>query len=133
MSDNIVQLTELLGETAKATKELYAAYQEGRNEEMLLRKALSLKLKEMGLLSAKTPFYTAAISVRKQIAVVDEQTASEWIQEQQLETEQYFGLKLTPFKSMAMAYLKDTGEVIPGTEIVEQESIAIKEVKGKRG
>jgi hypothetical protein len=132
--DNQNKIAELVAELGKKTndnKALYATYKESKDEEDKIRLTLTERLKGTGLLTAKTPEYTASIAVKQQVAVTNEREAIDWLKNSGLETDQYIGLKTTNFKTMATSMLKDTGEVIPGTQLVESESLSIRANKKK--
>lgn len=122
----VSELVSALGAVSSESKELYKQYKEAKEKEDALRAALTAQLHESGLLTAKTPDYTASISIKKSVAVTDESAAIGWLKESGLEVDHYVGLRLTNFKTMANAMLKDTGEIVPGTELQESESLAIR-------
>lgn len=128
---NVTELIEKVGELSHNSRELYKQYKAVKDQEDAMRAELTTQLNTSGLLSAKTDRFTASIAKKQSVTVVDEKKAVEWIKSEGLDLDYYVGLKLTPFKTMAMSKLKDTGEVIDGTELVETESLSIREVKKK--
>lgn len=128
-----MSVTELIDEVGRANKEaraLYKLYKELKDKEDVLRVELVEKLHKTGLKSAKTDMFNASISERSDIVVTHEQSVLDWLKETpDIETDQYIGLKTTNFKTLARALRKDTGEIVPGTEVVTSETLTIKGVK----
>lgn len=128
----VSELVTKLGAMSTESRALYKRYKELKEVEDVLRFELTQALHETGLLTAKTPEFTASIAKRPSVMVVHEQSVLDWLRETpDIETDQYIGLKTTNFKTLAMSLLKGTGEIIPGTELVETESITIKANKKK--
>ena len=127
----ITELVERAGELSHNSRELYKQYKAVKEEEDAVRAELTAQLNTTGLLTAKTAYFTASIAKKQSVNVVDEKAAVKWIESEGLEVDYYVGLKLTPFKTMAMSRLKDTGEIIPGTELAEAETLSIRENKKK--
>lgn len=128
----VSELVSVLGEISTESKELYKQYKILKEQEDEIRFELTHKLKESGLLSAKTDAFTASIAKKPTVTVTHEQSVLDWIKETpDVESDQYIGLKLTPFKTLAMSILKGTGEIIPGTELIETESLSIRANKKK--
>lgn len=127
---SVSALIEAIGELKSASNETYKAYKEMKNTEEELKAQLAEELHMVGLKSAKGEKYSASISSRLDITVTHEHSVIEWLENTpDVESDAYIGLKLTNFKTLAMKVLKDTGEIIPGTETVSKESITIKENK----
>ena len=125
-----VELIEQLGELSTNNKALYKAYKESKDIEDELREALTLSLQSDKLKSAKTEKYLVTIAQRPAIQIDSETDVLDWIKANpKYEADMYIGLKATPFKSFAMKYMKETGEVINGTDYVVNESLMIKENK----
>lgn len=127
----VSEMVTALGELSSASKDLYKQYKEVREKEDILRTELVIKLKESGLMSAKTDSYTASLAKKPSITVTHEKEVLTWLKKSKLETDQYIGLKTTNFKVLAMSMLKGTGEIVPGTEIVEVESLSVRSNKKK--
>lgn len=124
---NVSQLVTEVGKLSKKSSGLYKEYKDLKQQEDLLKKALLEELRAAGLMSAKTGQFTASISQRKNIVVQHEQSVLDWLQNTpDVETDQYIGLKKAEFKTLAMAMLKNTGEIIPGTDLETNESITIR-------
>jgi hypothetical protein len=119
-------LTEL-GTARLASSNAYERYKELKGIEDQLRYELEATLNGLGLKSAKGKDFIASIAEKPTIVVTHEQSVIEWLRETpEVESDRYIGLKATEFKSLAQAYLKGTGEVIPGTEVQIKESLSIR-------
>ncbi len=126
----VSDLVNELGKLSSQNKQLYKTYKEQKENEDSLRAELVAKLEETGLKSAKTNDFMASIAQRTDIRVTHEQSVLDWLKEApDIETDQYIGLKTTNFKVLAKEVRKQTGEIIPGTEVVLSESLSIKGVK----
>jgi hypothetical protein len=124
---DIADLIKRLGTQTAMTRELYKKYKASKDTEEAMRYELMDALTNSGMRSAKTEEFTASIAKRPSVVVTHEQSVLEWLKEApDIETDQYIGLRTANFKALAMSLLKGTGEVIPGTEVVENESITIK-------
>lgn len=97
------------------------------------RNAVQLKLidamKEVELKSLKTETHNFARTVKKDIKVSDPNLVMDELKKRKLYNE-YVKPKLDTisFKAMAKAMLKDTGEVMEGTELSETEYMSIKSI-----
>lgn len=125
----IPQLISLVGQSAVQNRNLYKQYNKSKGQEAQARALLKTKLQEEGMLSAKTEQYAVSITKKPDVNVVDDKAAIAWMRERKLDLNYYVGLKKTEFKTMARAMLKETGEVAGGTEVVEIESLSIRENK----
>lgn len=129
---SLSELVAALGEARAASTGRYEAYKESKGIEDQLRYELELKLKETGLKSVKGADYNAVITETPRIVVKHEQSVIDWLKEApNIETDQYIGLKAAEFQGLAKAMLKDTGEMVPGTEVEVRESLAIRSNKTK--
>lgn len=127
---SISELIAKLGENKKQAANLYKSYKQLKEVEEVLKDELMLRLRENGLKSAKGEEYSASISERSDVVVTHEQSVIDWLRETpDVEEDAYIGLKTTNFKQFARQILKDTGEIIPGTDVVSADSISIKENK----
>ena len=125
----IPQLISLVGQSTVQNRALYRQYKESKEQEDQARALLQSKLQEEGMLSAKTENYVVSIAKKTDVNVIDDKAAIAWMRDRKLDLNYYVGLKKTEFKTMARAMLKETGEVAGGTEIVESESLSIRENK----
>lgn len=126
----ISKLLDKLGENKKLQAEKYQAYKELREAEETMKAELLAEMRAAGSLSFKGERYIATISERKDIAITHEHSVMEWLEETpNIETDAYIGLKLNEFKTLAKQVLKETGEIIPGTDLVVKESLSVKGVK----
>jgi hypothetical protein len=124
---DINKLVNKLGELGKQSQYYYEEYKKTEEKKQELRKVLMDTLQAAGLRSAKTDTFTASMSARPSIQVSHEQSVLEWLREApDIEADAYIGLKKAEFKSLAMTLLKQTGEVIPGTELITNESISVR-------
>lgn len=130
-------LSELLAELGKARQDsnnAYERYKELKGIEDALRYELDVMLHEQGLKSAKGQDFTASLVETPRIVIKHEQSVIDWLREApNIETDQYLGIKSAEFQSLAKSLLKNTGEVIPGTEVEVKESLAIKSNPKKKG
>ena len=126
----VSELIGHIGQNKKRQAEAYREYKDLKEIEEVWKNELMRKLQEVGLKSAKGEKYSASISSRTDIVVTHEQSVLDWIKETpNIEADAYIGLKKTEFKTLAKTLLKDTGEVVPGTELTTIESITVKENK----
>lgn len=122
-----------LGLNKKLQAEAYKSYKQLKEAEEGLKLELTNKLQEAGLKSAKGEKYSAIITARSDIVITHEQSVIDWLKESpNIEEDAYMGLRLANFKVLANQVLKQTGEVIPGTDRVTKESLSIKENKEKK-
>ena len=119
-----------LGELSQAARSAYDAWQEIKQQQDALKADLMQMLQSSDMRSAKTAKYTASISSRPNIVVVNEQKVINWLKEAPgVEADHYLGLKKAEFKSLASSLLKETGEVIDGTDLERTESISVRSNK----
>lgn len=127
---DISKLVDELGALNKTANSHYKKYKELKEQEVELRLALQEALQASGLKSAKTSAFNASLSERVDFVLQHEQSALEWLENTpDVETDAYVGLKWAEFKTLAKQMLKDTGEVIPGLDMVRKETISIRSVK----
>lgn len=123
----ISELVDELGNLKRAANAHYSAYKDMQVHIAELSGTLQATLDSLGLRSAKSSKYGASISQRTNVVVTSETAVREWLENSpNVESDFYIGLKLTPFKQLANQVLKETGEVIPGTEVEFKDSITIK-------
>lgn len=126
----IAELIEHIGKHKQQAASMYKQYKELKDEEEMLKQELMARLQEVGLKSAKGERFSASMTSRPDVVVQHEQSIINWLKESpNVEEDAYIGLKVTPFKALARQVLKETGEVIPGTDLVTIESISVKENK----
>lgn len=126
----ISELVDKIGVTKKTANDLYKQYKEYKDTEESLKEELKIQLAEAGLRSTKTKNFNASLTQKPDIQVTHEQSVMDWLkQSPNVEEDAYIGLKLTPFKGLALHILKETGEIVPGTETLTKESISIRENK----
>lgn len=131
MSDvTVTDLVSALGDLKKQSADLYKQYKEVKNIEDIARNDLIEALRASGMKSVKTDKYMASMAYKPSVNILHEQSVIDWLKETpNIETDQYIGLKKTEFKTLALAMLKGTGEVVPGTELVNTESLSIRSNK----
>lgn len=131
MSDvTVTDLVSALGDLKKQSAELYKQYKEVKTIEDIARNDLVEALNTSGMKSVKTDKYMASMVSKPSISILHEQSVIDWLKETpNVEADQYIGLKKTEFKTLALAMLKGTGEVVPGTELVNTESLSIRSNK----
>lgn len=121
------ELINELGKLGQESKQLYEAWQVKKQQQDEKKAILLAMLQSSDMRSAKTSNYTASISSRPNIVIKNEQAVIAWLKEAPgVETDHYLGIKRAEFKSLANTLLKETGEVIEGTDIERTESISIK-------
>ena len=117
---------------AKANK-LYSEYKDLMVIVEEKRFMLQRELEKIGLRSAKSANFGVSTVTKKNIAVTNEHLVMEWLKDTpDIEGDLYIGVKLTPFKQLADQVLKQTGEIIPGTELNTKETISIKKVSNEK-
>lgn len=130
---NVSTLVDRLGALGQQSKELYEKYKGIEEQKVEVRQQLQELLAAVGLQSAKTTDFTASVASKPTVLVTNEQSVIDWLkQTPDVETDQYIGLKRTEFKSLATTILKQTGEVIPGTEVLLQNTLSIRKNKEKK-
>lgn len=126
------QLMKELSQARHKTQDAYNAYKDAKVFEDVARASLEAELRAEGLRSAKNDDYIVSIVSRPQVHITDERAAIRWIEENpSLEADLYIGLKKTAFDGLVRLALKSGGELVPGTEIDNNEYLSIKEVKEK--
>lgn len=122
-----MELTNLIdhyGELKTKANKLYAEYKTLMEQVEATRRELHAALDTTGLKSAKSAAYGVTIATKTDIIVSNEHLAMEWLKDApNVESDFYIGIKTTAFKQMALAMLKETGEIAPGTEITQKESV----------
>lgn len=129
---SLPELMKELGQARAKAQSAYKAYKTYKDAEDVARANLEAELRAEGLRSAKNDDYIVSIVSRPQVHVIDERAAIHWIEENpSLEADLYIGLKKTAFDGLVRLALKTDGELVPGTEIDNNEYLSIKEVKEK--
>ena len=124
---SLSELIDALGKAKIASNNAYEAYKELKGIEDEIRYELEATLNASGLRSVKGSTYTASIAQKPTIVIQQEQLIIEWLKgAPNIEYDHYIGLKATEFKKLAEVLLKDTGEVIPGTDVEIRESLSIR-------
>ena len=119
-------LLKQLNGASNLSKKAYLAYKEAKEIEDRLREDVREIMLSTGLLTAKTKDLTASIVYKPTIEIKHEQSALEWVRnEPNLEQDQFIGLK-PEFKKFALHRLKETGEIIPGTQAIMNQSLSIR-------
>lgn len=123
MQELLEDLTEAIHNTRIANDK----YKIAKAEEDQARQALKEYMQSSGLLSAKNHALTVSMVHKPVIEITHEQSVINWLRDSpDIEEDQYIGLKATPFKVMALAKMKTTGEQIDGTEVVTQEILSVR-------
>lgn len=126
----IAELLKELGENKKQSNEVYKTYKALRADEDLLKTELMVQLRDAGLKTAKGQDFTASIAEKPTIIVKHEQSVLEWLKNTpDIESDLYIGVKAQAFNTLATAMLKNTGELIDGTELETRESLSIRRNK----
>ena len=121
------ELIELLGALKKEANNLYYQYKEKQAAITGIQNDLRSELDSLGLRSAKSLNFGVSIVTKPNIQVLHEPSVIEWLNNTpNIESDAYIGLKLTNFKPLALEILKQTGEIIPGTELSQSESLTIR-------
>lgn len=130
----IADLIERLGEVKAKRAGLYKEYKGLEEDENALRHELQDLLVSTGLKSAKGSRYSASLTEKPQIVINSETEVLDWLDNTpNIEKDFYVGLKKTEFKTLASTMLKETGEVIPGTDVLIQETLSIRANPAKKG
>lgn len=127
---NKMTLPELLdyyGDCKAEANKLYKQFKDLQPNLHELSLIVMDKLRENDLKSIKTSKYGVSITKRKDIAITSEKDAEEWLKNQpEIETDAYYGLKVTPFKQLVTKWFSKTGEIPNGTDITTKESITVR-------
>ena len=124
------ELLEIIGEKRRMLNQMYSEYKNGMVELANLKNQLLLMLEENGLKSIKSNNYGVSIVTKPKLNILSEQSIREWLENTpDIESDAYIGLKLTPFKSFAIQYFKDTGEMIDGIEYSSEQTLSVKDNK----
>lgn len=127
---NVSEVIQELGDLKQLSSAKYQEYKALKDTEDNLKELLQAELDKSGLKSVKGKHYLAAKTSRTDIVVDHEPSVIEWLENTpDIEADAYIGLKLANFKQLATKVLKDTGEVIPGTETLTKDSITIRRNK----
>lgn len=119
-------LTEL-GLARQIAAEAYKEYKQLKEQEDGLRAALFEELHAVGLDSAKGSDFTASIRKEPTFVIKHEPSVIQWLRDTPgIEEDVYIGIKSPEFKTLAKTILTQTGEIIPGSEYLISESLAIR-------
>lgn len=131
----MAKLPELMKElgTIRAKKDaIYHEFEQWRGREQELREVIMAELQAAGLKSAKSDDYTASIATKPRIRLRDERAAIDWLQNTpNVEADHYIGIKMTMFEPLALTALKETGEIVPGTELENNEYLSVRKAAKK--
>jgi hypothetical protein len=126
-ASSLSNLITELGLARTAAAEAYKTYKKLKEQEDGLRAALFEELHVTGLDSAKGSDFTASIRKEPTFIVKNETSVIQWLRETpDVDEDVYIGLKKPEFKSLAKTILTQTGEIIPGSEYLISESLAIR-------
>lgn len=127
MAKVISELLNELGQVKTTANNHYKEYKALKEQEDGLKFKISETLKEMGLKTAKGDKYQVSLSEKHDIKVTSESNVLFWLKESpDVEADAYIGLKTTAFKNLANQMLKDTGEMVPGTELTMNEIVSVR-------
>lgn len=128
-----MNLSELMADLLVAkhnTKSAYEVYKACKDVENALREELMQLLNDNKLKSAKdaSSGAVATIATKLAIEIKDEEKVIEWIKQQPtLDPKTYIGLIKTKFDGIARTWLQQSGELVPGTELQENDYLSVKE------
>jgi len=126
-------LIDEYGELKSKANKLYSEYKDLVVVVEEKRYELQKMLEATGLRSVKSANYGVSTVSKRNIAVTNEHLVMEWLKDTpDIEGDLYIGVKLTQFKQLADQVLKQTGEIIPGTEVSTKETISIKKVSNEK-
>lgn len=131
----IPELMEMIVQQQEISQMAYKTYQQFRDAEYAIRDQLEAQLRATGLKSAKaSDGTTATIAERKGIGITHEPSVMGWLKEQpNIEGDLYLTVRKREFGEFAKRWLKETGEVIPGTEMQVAEHLSIRKASnGKK-
>lgn len=132
-STSPTNLSDLLNSLGLARRQMVAAkkvYDDYRGVVDELKTALSEELQLIGLKSAKGVDFTASMVERPTVIVTHEPSAIDWLKHApDIEFDHYVGLKSREFQGLALSILKNTGEMIDGTQVMPTQYLSIKENK----
>jgi len=121
------ELIDSYGQIKKAANKLYTDYKNLMVEAEAQRRMLHAKLEDVGLKSAKSKNFGVSIVSKPTITILNEQSVINWLHDTpDIDYDQYIGIKTTPLKQLALQRLKETGEIIEGTEYAINETVSVK-------
>lgn len=129
----IPEYMESIGKLRSEIATEYEKLQEKRSKLEDLKNELQVELEAIGLKSAKAEDFTAAIVSKPKIIVTHKESVIDWLRTNpDVEPDQYITLDLLAFKPLAKAWLKKTGEVIPGTDTTITEYLSLINTKKEK-
>lgn len=129
-----MKITEKIEYYATVTKKadaLYEQVRELRAEADTVKQEIAEDLRELGFKQAKSEDgkYVAFFGERKALAIEDPQKVRDWMQANNIDERAYFTPDKRAIDTLARQALRETGEIIPGTQLGATESFTIKENK----
>lgn len=123
-------LAASLNTVIEANKLQYAVYKAGKDLEDELRHQIQEELHANQLKQIKTDDTTISLSERSSLQIMNESMVIDWLRnEPNVEVDAYIGVKRANLETLAKQMLKETGEIIPGTDTQYNEVLSIRTKK----
>lgn len=108
----------------------YNVYKAGKDLEDELRRQIQEELHANKLQQIKTDNTTISLTERSSLQIMNEAMVIEWLNsEPNVEADAYIGVKRANLETLAKQMLKETGEIIPGTDTQVTETLSIRTKK----
>lgn len=125
-------LRDVMDELAKARAQYKEAQDYARSvggQIGSLREELEAMLRELGLKNASTEDgqLTAFFSKRVRANVFDPDDTKKWLEQNGMIVNDYFTPHSTRLASVAKSALKETGEIVPGIELLTDETLSLRD------
>lgn len=129
MSRPIKEIMQDLAKARSAQRDAYSYVKSLNGEVSTFREELDASLRELGLKTASTEdgLLTAYFSRRVSANVFDPDATRDWLAKNDMIVNDYFRPDSTRLASLAKGALKETGEIIPGLELVTNEALSLKD------
>lgn len=126
LSDLAASLNVVIAEN----KLQYNVYKAGKDLEDELRRQIQEELHANELKQIKTDNTTISLTERPSLQIMNEAMVIEWLNsEPNVEAGAYIGVKRANLETLAKQMLKETGEIIPGTDTQITETLSIRTKK----
>lgn len=126
----ILKLAEVLSELRAQESELKSKLAPIKERKLATQEMLIEAMKEMGLKSVKTDEHTFSRVVKKDITVYDQSALIKALQKNGIKDDYvHEQVDVLKFKGYAKQLLKNTGELLDGTEPTESEYMSIRAAK----
>lgn len=123
-------LADQLSDTITKNKLQYDVYKAGKDLEDALRQQVQEELISNKLKQVKTDSATISLNQKQTFYITNEVAVRDWLENTpDVEADAYIGVKKPALESLAKVMLKQTGEIIPGTDMQVSEILSIRTAK----